>query len=775
MDDKRPDVTVEPETLSDTGAVPETRIGSAALVNAIVQRYVQDDQIRAQKRSLVDRMLAGSRPYDPGLLAKTGQSDRSNVPFREAEGHVEARLTTYFNLIFEPPCLVRVKVKDTKLSDHNYAGIIASKFHDMLMEWPGFVHNMLLHQKQMVIHAVGPIYFPDERDWHFKALRHGSFLVNSQAESTIDTFSNCVIRGKYMAHELFWKIYARPEELKAGITDAMKTQTAKEHGWNIDMVRRLIMDANKNVTKDRDDPYQMSRWESIQQEIKNGDTLYSQQNSDEIHVAHLLQREYRGKISWYIVPDNNTDVTNEYLYAGQEIYDDFTQAICLFFSGIGDGSYHSIQGMGKKIYSHSAINDRLRNNLIDAATLKSTMVIQSAGNDVSDVRKIQIRRYTVLPQNVKIVANAFDPDIKGTLAVVQSLENSLARNVGTERPDLGDHGVADKVSTALGERLRLSREGRLERSEIMLYYLYCDQLYREIKRRVFLDGLTQSDPSYDSVQRFKQACIDAGVPEGLLNNDAWTLSATRAVGFGSPAQSREIWDAVVSMAGYFPELGKVKAVKRNVSALIGAAEAEEIMPDDDTAQDPSNQESFAVIENSVMGLGGQVAVGKDQFHIAHLAVHFEPMEQIAQQFVSTGGIGANPMKTHDFFMEELNHGAQHLDFIKDDITRKPEYTDYMKRFDELLKVFNAISTMVKKLQQQLDAQQQAQQQAQAGGGDPEYQLKMQKMMLDHQRAQQKEVDMQQIREEKTKHTIELKNALANQKMILEAQKGKGQQ
>ena len=768
MDEQRPVVTVEPETLSDTGAVPETRIGSAALVNALVQRYVHDDEIRAQKRATVDKMLAGNRPYEQEYLKKTGQADRSNVPFREAEGHVEARLTTYFNLIFEPPCLVKVRLNDVKLSDRSYANIIAAKFHDMLMEWPGFVHNMLLHQKQMVVHAVGPVYWPDERDWHFKALRHGSFLVNSQSESTIDTLSNCIVRGKFMAHELFWKIYATDQEIKDGTTDADKQKVAKEHGWNIDLVRRLIMDANKNVTKNRDDPYQMSRWESIVQQIKNGDTLYSQQNSDEIQVAHLFQREYRGKISWYIVPDNNTEVTNEYLYASREAYDDFSQMVCLFFSGIGDGSYHSIQGMGRKIFSHAAINDRLRNNLIDAASLKNTMVIQTAGNDVSEVRRIKIGRYTVLPQNVKIVANAFDPDIQGTLAVMQSLEGSLARNVGVERPDITDHGVADKVTTALGERLRVSREGRLERSEIMLYYLYCDMLYREIKRRVFLDGLSESDPSYKSVQRFKKACKDAGVPAALLNDDSWDIWAARAVGFGSPAQAREIWDAVVAMAGYFPEVGKVKSVKRNLSSLIGAAEAEEIMPDDNETQDPSNQESFAVMENTLMGLGGQVLVGKDQLHLAHLKVHFEPMEQIAQQFVATKGIGDNPMKTHDFFMEDLHHSAEHLDYIKDDITRKSEYKDYTKRFDELLKVFNAISTMVQKLQQELDAQRQQQQQGQQSA---DVQVKREEIAAKTQLAREKEANMQTIREEKTQHGIQLKNALANQKMTIEAQKG----
>jgi len=758
-------VTVDRETLSVTGKPPKKRVGSAALVSAIVDRYKSDDRVRGEKRARIDRQLAGNRPFNPEYLEKTGQADRSNVPFREAEGHVAARLTTYFNLIFEPPCLVTVKLKDAKLADHDYAGIIAEKFHDMLMEWPGFVFNVLLHQLQMVVHAVGPVYFPDELDWHFKALRHGSFLVNVASDSTIDTLPDCVIRGKYKAHELFWKIAATEDEITKGITDEMKRKTAEEHGWNVDLVRKLIVKSNTQQTLNKDDRYQTSTWESIEQEIKNGDVTYSNAFSDDIHVAHFFQREYRGGVSWYIIPENYEQP--QFLYQSGNQFKDFREIICLFFCGIGDGSYHSVQGMGKKIFSHSVINDRLRNSLIDAADLKGKLLVKG---DVSDQRKIKIGRVVIIPNNVTIVADGFNPDIKGIFTVMESLEQSLARNVGTERPDLNDHGLGgeEKVGTALGERLRVSREGKLERSEIMLYYLQCDALYREIKRRVLLEGLGPQDSAYESVEKFKQECIDAGVPKALLKDDAWSIKASRAVGFGSPAQAREIWETVVSMADHYPEVGKMRAVKRYLVSLIGAAMSEEIFPETDMAQDPSNQESFAVMENSIMMLGENVVVGKDQMHLVHLNVHFEPMDQIDKQFVSTGGVGDNPMKTHDFFMEDLYHSAQHLDYIKNDSTRQSEYKKFMAHFDELLKVFRAIDTMVKKLQQQLDQQRQKQQPQ----VDPEIALKEKKQADMVELAREKEAHMQQIREQKTESILGLTTAKANQKMVLEQRKAK---
>lgn len=762
--------TTDLEPLSASGKPPKQRIGSAALVNTILERLKRDDEPRAKKRALIDRQLAGNKPYNSDYLEKTNQADVSNVAFREAEGHVSARATTYFNLVFEPPCLVKVKIKGkyAKNMDRDYASIIASKLHDMLMNWQGFIHNILLHQQQMIVHAIGPVYWPNERDWRFKALRHGQFLVTTTADATLDTMSTIVVRGNYKAHELFWKIAATDEEMEHGVTDAMKAKIATEHGWNVELVKKLIIDAALGSTKDQSDPYQTSVWESVQQQIKNNDALFAASLNDDINVAHLWQREYRGKISWYIVSENSIHA-DEFLFNSENCISDFSEQICLFFSGIGDGSYHSVQGMGKKIFSHSAINDRLRNKMIDAAQLKSMMAVQG---DMQDLRKIKMGRFAIIPRNVTIVANAFDPDIDGILKVVQSLENSLARNVGTDRPELNDHGVAEKAGSAFGDRIRLMREGRLERSEIMLYYLWLDNLYKEVVRRMFDEKLVETDPAYELVEEFKESCIDAGVPEALLKADAFSVKATRSVGFGSPAQSREIWDTVVSMSAQYPEVGKVRSVKRNLIALIGADEAEEIMPDDISAKDPSNQHSHAMMENSIMEDGKQVLVGRDQLHIAHLDVHFEPMEQVAQQFVSTGGIGDNPFKTHDFFMADLRHTAEHLDMIKDDPTRKPEYLQYVKRFDELVKIFSAIGAMVEKMKKAMDEQAQAEQaqtQGQPPAMDPEMQLKREKMMLDDQNAKAKLANQMQDKEVKTAHSIVTKNALTNQKLAINEQ------
>ena len=765
MSEDKPTVTLQ--TIDPkSGKPPKERIDSAFLVAQLCNRLREDDQLRAKTRSRIAEQQNGNPPYNAGTLRKNQQADKSNVPFREAEGHTKARKTTYYNLVFDVPCLVTASMTDPKLKDRDFAGVIAQKFHDMLMSWRGFLYNMMLHQDEMCVYGVGPVYFPDERDWKFKALKNGSFRVDSGADSTIDTLEFCTIDGQYHAHELFWKVFATQEELDRGITDQQKREFAKEAGWNFEMVKKLIVLANTGFGKRIDDQYQNSIWESIQQQMKNNDVLYATQVSELIYVQHCFMREFRGKVSWYIVPRDFVPENNEMLFKQPSKYKDFSQVICLFFADIGDGSYHSVKGLGYKIYAHCMENDKIKNAILDGLKMKQLLVVQ--GN-VEDVRKVKVGRCMVLPTNVKIQSNVFDPDIKGSMEASQFFENSLARTASTNRPDMTDHS-GKPLQTATAERLRLTQEGRLERTDIQLYYQQLDMLYAEIKRRALLEDLDKIDPSWESEQKFKDDCIAAGVPRELLKDDAFTLKATRALGYGSTAMAEEITNDMVSVAGHFPEVGTQNAVRDFIRVRAGQAFVERYCPEDNSAREPSSAASFAVLENSSMESGGNVLVTRDQLHVTHADVHFEPIDQIAQQFIATKSIGDNPFKAHDFYQLAMKHIAEHMDLMKNDPTRKRDYDRLMAKFDQHVKIFQAIDKMTTKMQEQLEADRQEKMKQAMQQQDPQIAEALAKIQANQQVAMKKEENRAANAEEKTQHGMQIKNALANQKMILEARK-----
>lgn len=768
-------VTLDPKT----GKPPKSRIVSAYAVYSICNRYRDDDMVRAKQRGLIERQIDGFKPYSDAWLKQTNQQDISNVPFRTAESNLNIIGSTYANLIFDVSCLVDIYVKDNKLADRDHGPVIAEKFHDLLMRWSGFVDEMDCKQKQMLKFGPAMVYFPHERTFKFRSLQAGQFLVDSAAPSSIDRLTDLVIRSEFTPTELFWKIMATDDELERGITDVDKQKIAAEQGWNIEFTKQLIIRSNMGDTKVYNDQYNNSQWESAIQQIKNGDT-YATERMGKIRVDNLFIQEFRGGVSWYMIPEDwpSADSSQRkpieskdwqnigFLYESPNVYKSMLQVGSLFFLDVGDGTFHSVKGYGTKNYSHNVLIDRMKNKTVDAIDMKNAIVVQG---EMSQVRKARLGRITILPTNVQVVTNAFQPDIQAAIEVTQFLEQSLDKNSGIHSPDL-----TGGASTAKGERIQLLKEGKVERKDIMRYYLYLDKLYTEMLRRVLDKHQTKYDPDYEEIQQFKQECIDAGVPSALLDFKALQIRATRAVGFGSPVQARETYNELLSLAAHLPEVGSTNAVHDAVANLMGHWNVRRYAPEDKSAQDPSNQTSFAVLENSTMEAGGKVAVGKDQMHVAHLSVHFDPLMQLAQQFISTGGVGDNPLKAHDFFAADMAHIAQHMDVIKDDPTRKPEYDKFMQQFDELQKIYGALDKMARELQQKMQAEREQQMQQAQQQPDAEMQLKMAKMQQDGQLAAMKEQNMNEQRTIKTSHAIGAKDAVLAQKLKLEAVKAQAE-
>lgn len=748
------------KTITKSGKPPSSRIDEAAMAASLVTVYRNAEDTRASKRAIIKGLIDGNAPYNAAELKRMGQSYRSNVNFREAEGHLAARATTYSNLILDVSCLVSMTIKDKEFSTTDYAGKIAGHFHDMLMKWPGFMFNMLLHQKELVDWGAGPVYWPHKRGWKFKALKRGSFLVANAADATLDTISVVVIRGQYDACELFYKISASQEELDAKITDKEKQEAAKEQGWNVSLAKKLIIDADKMNTAKTQDQYSTSQWESLQQQIKNSDTMYSSSFSETIPVAHVFVKEYRGEISHFIIPESTDG--SEFLFEKRKEYDCFENIICLFLADIGDGSFHSIKGMGAKIYAHCVVNNRMKNTLVDAAGLGASMVIQG---DLSSARMIRLGPVALIQNGVSVIAGAFNPNLDGLLKVSAKLESNLSKNVGTERPDLLDH-PEDKNQTQIGERARMYREGKLERTDIMFYYQQADMLYNEIWRRLTNTDYSETDPGWKERKAFFEACKDDGIPKELLDPEKVSIEATRALGLGSPIMAREIGEAIVSLAPYFPDSGKNNAIRDLLAIMAGWKRVDRYMPSINTNSVPSNEHSIAQLENNDLQSGEQALVGQDQSGIIHLMVHLSPLVAIAEQFIATGGVGDNPMKVHDYFLAALHHCAQHLDLMKDDKARSGEYKQFMAQFDDLLKVYNKLDAMVKKLQAQLQAQKEqemADMQARSQQ-NPELAAKLAKQRDDFQLGIMKEQNMQKIRTAKASQIMNINAAKAVQKL-----------
>jgi len=749
------------EVISKQGVPPKTRLNSSSSAWNIFKKVRDQDQERDRKRALVKAQLDGNRPYSQAELIRLGQAHRSNVNFRDAEGIRDARKTSYYELLMEVETLVQIKLKDyTDPVDpgKDWGEVIAEKFTKMLTSWEGWWYHMMLHQEQMVTWGVGNVYWENAIDWRFKAAKVGSFLVPDETKSTLEDFDVIIIRDIYRVHDLF-------EHVK----DDATTEASRQAGWNTGLVIKLI---RSTIDKKSDsDAHGLGEWSSTQQKIKDNDIEYSYGDYENIRVAHMFVKEYSGEISHFLISedeeinaeqDGNKD---QFIFKGIEQFGNWHQAIGPFFANVGDGTYHSIRGLGAKVFAHCQLMDRLKNTIMDGAMASATILLQPSNEGQRErLRMVRYGPYSVMPNGYEVVSDRAHRNNFGDLIGVDAfLKAGLHSNIGLYRPDVVEEDKTPQGRNALEERNRASKEAKLEKSDIHIYYISLDGLYNEIMRRVTSDGLTSQDPGYEEASAFLKACKDAGVPAELLKYDRMEVAARRAIGYGSPVQRSLVTADILSISPYFDERGKQNAVRDYVMARTGVAGVDRYVPSVDRNMIPTTQHTLANLENNDMREGQEAIVGVDQPHVIHLLVHMRDMVQDANAYLQ-GQYQGNPMTLYTFLSQGIPHCARHLDYIMTDPARENEYQAFAAQLNELNRVYKDVENAVRQEQQQREAQarQQAELMSQAAEAVEGNELKAElaKTQKDFELKVFKEQNLQKIREDKARHSMAIDEMLA---------------
>ena len=746
------------QTTDEKGNAPESRIKDCVAARSLIDKMREMDDIRARKRALVQGLIDGNPPYDQEELKRLGQGQRSNFNPRDAEGHIDARKTSYYTILTNVPCLVEAvcEISDPQDSNMDYGKILAARMDEMLRKWSGFTLNMKLHQSEMVKFAVGPVYFPNETTWKYKAIKHGSLLIPNDADASVDTLEMCCLKSKFRAHELYRLIATKEKEA-----------ASKKDGWDTDLIKLALMRSNRTV-QPKDGSYSTSQYEEVQQMMKNNDYYYSYGVCDPIYVYHLMVKEYNGKVSHYIMTSEEAD--NEFLYQKIDRYESMEKFIIFFMSDVGDGEFHSVKGLGQKIYATCVVTGRMKNAAVDGGMLSAGMVIQGDTDSgaVNKMKMVRVGGFTIVEKGFSVLPNAFQPQIKGLMEVTQLLDQNMARNVGLDRPEITDTPGAKQPESLGQEKLKFMREYKLEHSDIDGYYVHLDVLYSEIKDRLLGKKWTEVTEGYKERQKFIEDCVKDGMPKQLLDHpELFTVTAARAIGYGSTALAHMVTNDAVAMAPYFDEKGKKAVMYDWLMVRVGRKKANEYLSMKDRNMIPTNEHVIATMENNFFEMGVPSVVGVDQMHVIHCLVHFEPLMKRAQEYIQQAS--SEPIeKTYPIFEVAMPHLSEHIDMMKDDPARVNEYKEFFGKFSELAKIYQKmgkdfqefINQKAKTMQENQKTLQDAQQQS----NDPDMKVKLAKVQADQQVAMIKEQNRARLAESKTQHSMMLKDALANQKL-----------
>lgn len=733
------------------------RMSDAGKCQSMVHLLIEADKERSIVLATVKGMLDGNAPFSHQALVKQGQANRTNVNFREGEAMLSSAETPYYDLFAESSTYFQVEVDERDPDKRSrYSRVITQHWDTMLKEWSGFDYNIQRIIHEMVGFGRGFCMWGDPVNWQFQAVEQHRVLVPNGTPADPDQLEVLIIRQSINVADLYGKI--------------RDNEASRKVGWN----PRAVLDAIAGAMPEMRNDTSTYDYLKVQEEMRNHD-LYEAIRSDVVRLAHVFVREFSGKVSHLIVEERNAiqnrtvggsqpkDVSKpKFLYKKIGRYNCFREVVGTFFFDIGDGTWHSVKGLGVKLYPFIEIKNRLNCSIVDNAFINMSVLMQAvSGKAEQETALMQIGPLTILPANLEVRQWGIAGRMEEGLVIEQALSNKLEGNTGQYRKaaprDQGNPDTATKVN------FDAIKEASLNKGAVNRFYVQLDNLGEEMFNRSVNFNLTPENNGRGpncAALKFQQACIDDGVPKSCLKKIRF-VRATRNSGNGSVFLRQQTVNQTAQLVPMMNEEGKQNWLDDSIAVLAGTENIARWNPKQMLNPSMQNDQAFAMIENDVLKDGSPVMVTSTQNAMVHSMTHMKA----ATEAINSIPQGGNPMQVLAFLEAVGPHIAQHLQGMANDQMRGREF----KALSDQLKQLGQITDKLKAQVQQAQAQQQKQQEAQMLAMQ-EQQARTSRVLNDEQLRQLEVQNKLQLSREKADATMQMKRERQNQDLALKQQK-----
>lgn len=731
------------DTINDDGSVPESRLTDAICTHAIVQQLIRANRKRSKFDATVAGLMDGNPPYSQGELWKSAQGWRCNTNWRIGEAFLNVGLTAYWDVVSEAKEYAQVRTAHGNPEQREeWSGIITEEFDKLNRKNcqtadQSLNYMLRLSQHDMVEYRCGPVMFDDTLNFRARAIKQNQLLVPDRTPSCVNEWTLAVIRVDETADRLYSFI--------------RNPKVAESIGYDVKAVRKALLDKVPNSAWPRNHRYD---WEWYEQRLRNND-LYEATICENIPIAHVYWREFpkegqsEGRISHAIILEDDHEA--DFLFRRVGRFDNWHQVVHPFYYDTGDGTHHSVKGLGIKAYGALETYNRMQCHSVDVAFVDSAMHWQAAdASSQTNAAPIQLGPFMVHPPGATLLPSAPSGKLDGIIAIKEDTKNTLVGNLAQYRKDISDRSHAgSEKPTARQISYEATNEQTISRSGITWYFEQLDDFYAERFRRAANPNLVETNPGGRDALAFQSACIKRGVPQVALSHIE-QVKATRTVGYGSADARLQTFMRMLSMLPMYDEQGRQRIIRDMTVVEVGRTNADRYIQPEGQKPQMTAQHSQAQDKVACMKLGIPPMVTPEQNPVVFAGTYLQAAAQAAGSLEK----GADINEVFGFLSVAGPAIRAQLDRFANDPSRKTVY-------DALNEQWEALAKLAEKLEQQL------QKQAEANGKKRmEQQQMMNEQMMDFQLRQRELQGKQAISAEKARGNAELRRftAMSNQRI-----------
>lgn len=670
------------EPLTDAQLLTSRRFGTPESALDAYTALREGSATRREYLAHIENQLNGAKPFDVSKLITAGQSNRTNINFRDASFMKDERVISLWGLYTNVSSIADVQVRDAVPEAQNIEEIFQEAYMRFLDEdWGSAAKaNTLLLIDQQVSFGVGTGVFNSAESPRWTSIRRSKVEVPARSKVDINSL-DVVCLSDTLSPVALWSYIATPADESA----------AKSVGWNTDLIKKLLLAREKHIDVNL---VQQNDAQSYVDSLRSNELGVSERFSA-FDIVYVFSVEKDGKVTKQIIlpGDEGFSSVKEWLFDDYEVSgrpESLKEVLFFIFSDAGNGEFNSVKGFGSKNYHIASMITRLRCDMIDRISLTDGLNVTNTDDSV-DGAKLKVLRtgsLNVFPRNLTPIQI---PTGNGqTENVIQTLENLYQRNNAgyTAQTEL----IAQAATKAQGQMIS-GNSSRVDIATSSYFLSQMQALLTEQFRRLRLRGSHDADAI-----RFKKRCVDLGMdPEAFYKYNISVSTGAIAAAVNGEGLAQTF--AQLVQWGGLPDVSQRFAVAGYVAQRLGApAVRKALMPSDSQYKD-DEQGRLAIMENGFFNLKNPLPVAKQDRHDIHIPMHLSVVTNAANAYQNRQA----PL-TQDFyiiFRLSIEHLKQHFDFLKQDFTRKAAFAEYFPSFTTAV---NVLAQMEHEIQSATQAQ-----------------------------------------------------------------------
>lgn len=667
---------------------------------------------RSPNRAILNGFYNGDAPWtekecrEHGILINYNEKTGTDI-LHKARNQYEAAFTKTGNFF-------TVAVPDAPADKQKeWGATITNHLNRIMRNNRGYYYTMDNVWGGVVLHGVGARMWWDTDDWKPAFVGIQDILIPTDTDLEMENLRYFAVRR-----------IMRPGQLMKKTVLAGKNM---DPGWQLPQVKK-ILDSFKDQNTSAHNFDWSNQPEQMTELVKQNQCFYDADSAPMIYFWDFYHREEEfsdaNKNGWYrkiILDDDCKQVTgteqgdnpNKFVYSSEKPFAAKLENIIHFQFGDGNNvppfKYHSIRSLAWILYDLCWIMNRV--NCQFTQHVMEQMMLLFRVSDPSDRDRLQQLILQgivgILPDGLNMVpaTDRYQVNVGLVEKLTAGLKQKISENASqyTQDADTGTQKERTKYETqavlAQAAALMSTMIGRAYRQEHFASV--------EIARRFS----KKESPNFD-VKKFREKCIEDGVPEKFMDSDRWDIEVEQVLGGGNRtieiAEATELMNRKVD----FDPNAQQEIKHDYVLAVTNNAKKANRLAPLDAAPKVTDAVHDAQLAFGTLMLGVDMEPKEGINHPEQIETLLQLTAQVIGRINQTGGVGT-PQDVVGL-QSVAKYIGKHIAIFAQNPENKPKVKEYT---DALSKMMNLVRAFAQRQQQE--------QQKQGGQPDPEVMAKIQ--------------------------------------------------